>query len=795
MPSSTVPHNIYMPLSADNVKQAGPAKLASDIAAVAQTTNNALTLVEGRALAAARESELSSALHAKSLDAQNRTDWESADTATLSESIKYTDASFAASGPGGATDAQVDAAVSRGVLSGRVADGEKMPEFGARAVGKGELVTNVADYAWLGDGRVAIQAAINAAKGGSTVFIPAGIWESSSTEWVETEKSLTLLGEPGTIIKGIRFYIHGSAEVLRPVEVGAQAGDKNVRVSAHGLSANEYVQLFSEYNVYTADAGRFQMGSVNPTTGLLWTCRATEIQKVGYVSTPDQIRTLSALRYNYGSNIQNIQQPMAGVASAEIRKLNMVENFTFKNIRFDLSEVTGATPILFRFAASPRFDNCSWDCAGPVGGYVQATDTYDFQFVNSWMCHPIQGAPAGSGQNAILIGAGCTEVTFDDSSFYGGAQIIDSITNTLASGGQPGAQGEVIRSELATVQDVRISDCRFYDCADAFTSHPATYGVDVFDNIIVGGSQGIHTRSRNTVITGNTIRTSLTGISTSAFTSNTVIEGNTIEQLPSLVERPFAWAGIRYTPTSTEIINGNNVQSYRIRNNTIIASDTTTGHVGVRLYHSLTAYEGLTDAIKRSLSDISIRGNEFTRCGIQVEQWVNGVQSVNNSFNGGAYKAHYVDVATDAALPTISGNEFHLEPATGGFAVRPVQGSYGYNPGAVVGDNTYFGAGPANITAAIIVAARNSGGSSDTQSGILNITASGDAVGTVKTVTVTFPRPFLEPPVVVAVSQAGSSVVKYVNNATTTSVQIVSEKVSASGFNAPGHWIAVGRVA
>lgn len=53
MPSSTVPHNIYMPLAADNVKQAGPAKLASDIAAVAQTTNNALTLVEGRALASA----------------------------------------------------------------------------------------------------------------------------------------------------------------------------------------------------------------------------------------------------------------------------------------------------------------------------------------------------------------------------------------------------------------------------------------------------------------------------------------------------------------------------------------------------------------------------------------------------------------------------------------------------------------------------------------------------------------------------------------------------------------------
>lgn len=166
MPSSTVPHNIYMPIATDNVKQAGPAKLASDISAVAQTANNALSLSESRTTRLAQQ-----------LDAINRGEWTAAVLAGVEESKEYTDVSFQASGPGGATDAQLDAAVIRGVLAGRVADGsvmERMPSDGKIAVGRGDYAVYAKDHGAAGDGitndRYRIQEAITFANGKDVIL-------------------------------------------------------------------------------------------------------------------------------------------------------------------------------------------------------------------------------------------------------------------------------------------------------------------------------------------------------------------------------------------------------------------------------------------------------------------------------------------------------------------------------------------------------------------------------------------------------------------------------------------------
>lgn len=167
MAGSTFPHNIFMPEASDRIKiSSSPSKLAQDISTVAQTANNALSVAQAKAIAKAEQ-----------LDAGNRTDWGTAVFDALTQSKEYTDVSFQASGPGGATDTQVDAAVDRAVLGGRVADGSvmaRMPSDGKIAVGRGDYAVYAKDHGAAGDGitndRYRIQEAITFANGKDVIL-------------------------------------------------------------------------------------------------------------------------------------------------------------------------------------------------------------------------------------------------------------------------------------------------------------------------------------------------------------------------------------------------------------------------------------------------------------------------------------------------------------------------------------------------------------------------------------------------------------------------------------------------
>ena len=158
--ANTIPHSIFYPEAGDLIKDPNStAKLAVDIARLAVSANAAISSAEAR-----------SRSHALTLDNASRDMFGTAIADTLDEAIRYTDNAFVAAGEGGATDEQVDAAVERAVLAGRVADSDRLPSGDRTAVGRGDFGIIAADHGAVPgtetvNNRWRIQEAIDIAKG------------------------------------------------------------------------------------------------------------------------------------------------------------------------------------------------------------------------------------------------------------------------------------------------------------------------------------------------------------------------------------------------------------------------------------------------------------------------------------------------------------------------------------------------------------------------------------------------------------------------------------------------------
>lgn len=217
--ASTVPHSIFYPEASDLIKDpASTAKLALDIARVAVSANAAISSSESR-----------SRTHALGLDSSNRNAWGSAVENALRESMDYADNAFAAAGEGGASDAQVDAAIDRAVSQGRVADSSRLPSNGRTAVGRGDYGILAADYGAVGDGVAndywTIQAALNAS-GGKNIILEGGkTYRIAGTMTVPSgQDSLSILAvgpKPAVLVLGAdgQSYPAINADAGDPVKV------------------------------------------------------------------------------------------------------------------------------------------------------------------------------------------------------------------------------------------------------------------------------------------------------------------------------------------------------------------------------------------------------------------------------------------------------------------------------------------------------------------------------------------------------------------------------------------------
>lgn len=627
-------------------------------------------------------------------------------------------------------------------------------------------IVNVKHFGAAADGVTddteAIEAALDHAPPGATVFFPRGSYYApvrprlaDGSGWISITKPVHLKGEAGTTFDGFAFWVQGGADPLRPLTTTAMVGDNIVNTTAHGLAQDDYVQMFTSYNAYTTDAGRFQMGSKNPTTGLTWDCRAGQITRV-VRSTADQFETASRMLYDYRNSTSGQTQTIPGVPGSEYRRLTPLRGVVVEGITFLHNRAGSAKGWTIRLTQGMKFVDCRWEVGLPADGTtLVVTDSYGFKMSGCEVEHSFtQDTNSGSGANLILIGAGCSNVRIEDSLFTRGSQIIDIITNDIPQ--NPGTQNLITKSTLRSVSDVLISNNKFFDNVNAFTSHPATDGLVFEGNVIVGAGVGCHTRGRNTKIIGNSIESFIQGIGISAFAHNTQIVGNVLEQTDAQNAAPNGWTGVQISPFGVEIITHNKLENVNILGNTITARyGIGYPSYGVRISSNNANHPDVTDAQRIAQSDIAIIGNTMKECGIRLNEFIAGVRISKNEIRivGGTLTAGCIRLGHNTAACQVVDNILTSTTSQLDVFGRDNTGSLTrpYDARHLIGNNTIIGTKNTSVTGEVRTFDR-----------LGYVTLSGNtpsipgphAADTQKTVAVTFPQAFNTPPIVVLASNA-----------------------------------------
>lgn len=537
-----------------------------------------------------------------------------------------------------------------------------------RTQGLGGLkgTVDVTQYGAVNDGvtdpREAIRRAISAAPVGGTVYFPPGTyaapWVDPQTAgaYIEVTKPLTFKGD-GATLRNILFYCHGTYDYPKPLTAAAEEGDKTIQVASSGWAAGDYVQVLSQYNVYSPDAGKYQGGSVNPTTDTQTMCRTAEIHRVQAVSGPTVVFHDLLDWGGYRTSTTGMATPMAGVTRSEARRLRMLEGLTFEGLKFAFDDRVGFRGIILRACARVRFREVTWVCPGLDGSPFRCADVHDLKFIG---CNTYRRWDPGTKiDTTFYIGGGTTRVGFYRCSFTGDAQGVDVTSQSWNNVRDPGYEtGATVYSR--TVQRIAFVDCDFQENEEGALTHPATMHLHVVGCTFVGGSTGFRCRSRRAFFSGNKFYTSLAGIAFSAFVDDSTVESNVFQQAPSAkTGYDSYWGGVGYNSYGSEILTSNQVQNLVIQNNTFRVVKANSWNWGVILYcEGDETRSEFTTAVKRGLSSITVQGNVFDGCSARLGKWTHGVSFLGNTFRGGSDRPYYIDVDTNSGPTTIHGNTF-----------------------------------------------------------------------------------------------------------------------------------------
>lgn len=562
---------------------------------------------------------------------------------------------------------------------------------------KGRHILNVRDFGAAGDGVTddlpAVQAAARQLEPGDTLFFPEGQYLSTGTrptvigDFVEITKSDVCIQGPGTLIQ-FMFYVHGEAEPLRPLlESGIPARDDRLITSeAHDLSVGDYVQLLSQINSYTADAGSFQLGSRSPSSNDLFGVRFTEIQRIAVVQSPKEAIFFGKNIYpGYRGDLAEIREPMDGVEGAQYRKLNFVENVTFRNLTFENTVVKSFRGIVARISRGLTIDGCRFNADALPGFHLRVTDSLEVRVRHCTTTRRPESA-RGASWNSFIIGGGCQDVSFYGNSMTGEWQAIDFTGYLLPNDLGYSDQG----TSWSTVQYMTVRDNIFFNCKEAATTHPGTAYFTFTGNEATGGLTGVRVRSMNNRISNNRLENARAGIALSSFVNRSAIHGNTLRSRPSTTHQG-PWVGVHYIATENETMNGNALKEVSITDNHFSCSDENPQNTGVWLSHwppKSESFRLFTQPVKSRRTQLNISRNTFQGSSILVGRWINGTKIFGNVFEGGSQRRAYVDVEPLAASTTIAQNFFHdrLVPAvhSPGIPQEAIK-DYTYDPRTILG--------------------------------------------------------------------------------------------------------------
>lgn len=625
----------------------------------------------------------------------------------------------------GTSDTVTEALDTRTIFVGSVAELESLPSptDGQEVLALGTpFIWSESESKWKANGPInvklfgasgdgvtddgsAVRSAIESLSEGETLYFPPGTYTTTHPDtsikanWIILQESgCKIVGKPGTVfLENFAIAIEGSFET--PINVGAAgftSGDNELNTaSTHGFVGGDVIQALSQINSYSTDAGNFQLGSENPTTLFLAERRFSEIHRVQEVLTSTTFTIDDTVLYaDYADNISGLNDPMTGVASAQIRKINPVFDTVIYGITF-VNETTSSFDGFFAQGAyGLRFEKCGFVATDLPGTHVRTQHCYDVQFVDCSERRSPSGA-SGSAWNSFILGAGTQNSFFRSCNFKGGQQTID--WTPFSDSTSPFYLSEDL--DGATTQVMGAYNCVFEDIVDAATSHPGTYICDFHDNKCINVNTGFRGRSRKMSIQNNMIKCNSVGIALSAFYEDTLISGNNITQAIVSAQGGLpgaGWLGINIVPMSSETMNNNDLDNVVIVANSFLSISFQSSDMGIQFRHVGNgtppngSFTKFTDTIKTNLSKYVISNNVFYRCGVKVNQFINGVSCIQNQFDQCAVLAAFFESAADSARHRIGGNYFDGTHPTNTIITRaPSTLTYGYNTTHRVSGNNY----------------------------------------------------------------------------------------------------------
>ena len=524
----------------------------------------------------------------------------------------------------------------------------------------------------------AFRAAIAATPAGGTLRVPKGYYKrtpyttpTGEGSYIVIDKPINIVGEPGTVMEDFLLYFKGAFD--SPLAFGSNAieGDRMISTSVpHGWNVGDYVQVMSQYNVYSAAAGVYQLGSTSPTTGTTPTVRTGEIHRVGHVPNTVNLNLDKTLMFGaYGTG-------------TEVRRIRTLDGVTIQGIRFVNTQNANYRGILARGCSNLVIRNCDFVSGSNAGSSVKIYDSIGTRIIGGSIIKYLD-VYTGSSWNTIIIGGGCTDTIIEGVYAEGGAQTIDFsplLGNVAADVGASEPEGR-------TVQGMVVRGCTFRNCGDAFTTHPGTMGLVAHGNDIQGGSTGIRVRSRRSVVRNNTIRTARAGISLSGFVHDSLVANNDLVHLPSAAF-PGYYHGISYYAVSSEIDNGNSQVHARIKGNVVVVKNAVSplSRAIILSYANIGGYT-ISDAWKKNSGVIHVEDNTLRGGGIEVGDAINANRILNNTFQGGNDSTHRIVCLSVANV--ITGNNFIDNGPHIKLGPVPVAGEYGYGTLNRVGGNNY----------------------------------------------------------------------------------------------------------
>ncbi len=562
---------------------------------------------------------------------------------------------------------------------------------------------NVKMYGAVGDGvtddGAVIKTAIENLREGESLFFPPGHYfttyqdPSVLANWCAVPASgVKIWAHPGTVIlENILILIAGSFGSSMDIgATGFTTGDNQVSTaSAHGLEVGDTIQLLSQRNAYTTDGGEYQLGSTNPTNNNTPTARFSEIHTVRSVDSTTQVTIDGLVMYpDYEDNTTSLSFPMAGVTSAQIRKINPLNGVVLEGLEFVNIGNSSFDELFISAALYPVIRDCRFVAGGDSGKHLRSENTLGLKIEDCSSSRSPVGS-SGSGWNSFVIGAGCQDTVITGVHFNGESQAIDFSPNLDPTS----VVFESVNSDYLTVQLMTVKESVFQDCGDATTSHPGTFLFSFIGNTVNGGSTGVRARSRSNTITGNKILTSRTGVALSAFYENTLISSNNIEQQVSSVWSG-SFVGVAISPMSSEVMNDNNIRRCVIDSNNIYAFSGTRAaiqmrHVGNGVPPS-GSFTEFTDSVKTALSNYTIKGNTFNGCGVEINRYINGVAVMDNEFYDGSGLAAFISSPNDSVRHSFGLNKFGGGQPTNQITTgQESELTYGYSTGHKVGQNLY----------------------------------------------------------------------------------------------------------